>query len=138
MLERRFAKILTIDEQERSNIIKTIKSSLLNRNDVIFAYLYGSFAEGSMFRDIDLAIFIEKPEREIESESNFSYELTQLTGYPVDVRIINRAPVAFQMSVLRVGILLFNSANDRRTDFIEDVSRRYMDYSHFRNIALGS
>lgn len=87
MLERRFFKENVIDKEGRKRIIEIIKSYLLCRDDVIFAYLHGSFAEGGKFRDIDLAIFMKNPVREIELESDFSYELSEKTGYPVEYRL---------------------------------------------------
>lgn len=137
MLEKRFFQENKIDEGLRERIIETIKSHISGKDDVIFAYLHGSFAESGRFRDIDLAIFIRKPGREIEIESDFSYELTEKTGYPVEVRIINNASVAFQMAVLRKGRLLLSREDDVRTDFIENVGRRYRVYSHFRSIVSG-
>lgn len=76
--------------------------------------------------------------RDIELESDLSYELTDKTGYPVEVRIINNASIAFQMAVLRKGRLLISKANNVRTDFIENTSRRYREYSHFRNLILAA
>ena len=137
MLEKRFLKENKIDEDVKEIIIEIIKSHLSDKNDIIFAYLHGSFAERGRFRDIDLAIFLRKPGREIEIESDFSYELTEKTGYPVEVRIMNNASVAFQMAVLRKGRLLLSIEDDVRTDFIENVGRRYRVYSHFRNIVSG-
>lgn len=138
MLERRFFKENLIDEELRERIIEIIKSHLLGREDVSFAYLHGSFAEGNRFRDIDVAIFMRDPVREMEVESDLSYELSEKTSYPVEVRIINNASVAFQMAVLRKRKLLLSKEDDVRTDFIEDVGRRYREYSHFRNIVLGA
>ncbi len=111
-----------------------IKNFLLKRDDIIFVYLYGSFVEGCFFRDIDVALFMREPKNELELESDLSYELTERTGYPVDVRIINNAPVSFQMSVLRNDVLLIRNDEALRTDFIEKIGRKYRDYSHLRNI----
>lgn len=94
------------------------------------------FVNSSKFRDIDIAIFIRKPTGEMELESDLSYELTEKTGYPVDVKVINKASVAFQMSVLRDGKLILSRDDIIRTDFIEDVGERYREYVHFRNIVL--
>ena len=66
-----------------------------------------------------------------------SAELTSATGFEVEVKVINDAPVAFQMTVLMDGVLLFSRNEVKRTDFIEDVGRRYIEYAHFRNIFLG-
>jgi hypothetical protein len=138
MLEKRFFKENKIDEKRREQIIRRIKDYFLDKNDVVFAYLHGSFIESRIFRDIDIAIFVRKSMRDIELESDLSYELTDKTGYPVEVRIINNASIAFQMAVLRKGRLLISKANNVRTDFIENTSRRYREYSHFRNLILAA
>jgi hypothetical protein len=138
MLEKRFFKENKIDEKRREQIIRRIKDYFLDKDDVVFAYLHGSFIESLKFRDIDIAIFVKNPVREIELESDLSYELTDKTGYPVEVRIINNASIAFQMAVLRKGRLLISKADNVRTDFIENTSRRYREYSHFRNLILAA
>jgi predicted nucleotidyltransferase len=138
MLEKRFFKENKIDEKRREQIIRRIKDYFLDKDDVVFAYLHGSFIESRIFRDIDIAIFVRKSMRDIELESDLSYELTDKTGYPVEVRIINNASIAFQMAVLRKGRLLISKANNVRTDFIENTSRRYREYSHFRNLILAA
>ncbi|MFN3481118.1 MAG: nucleotidyltransferase domain-containing protein, partial [Thermodesulfovibrionales bacterium] len=44
--------------ERRSDIISSLTESLNKEDDVIFAYLYGSFAEGSpTARDIDIAVY---------------------------------------------------------------------------------
>src|SRR3989338_1989547 len=136
MREKRFFKEHRIDEEGRKGIVEIIKDYLSDKKDIIFAYIHGSFAEGSSFKDIDIAIFRGKPINTIEFESDLSYELTEKTGYPVEVRVINNAHVAFQMAVLRKGRLLLSRVDDVRTDFIENVGRRYREYTHFRNIVL--
>lgn len=60
MLEKRFFKENKIDEGLRERIIEIIKSHLSDKDDIIFAYLHGSFEERGIFRDIDLAIFVEE------------------------------------------------------------------------------
>jgi len=85
-----------------------------------------------------VAIFINQPGQKLQIESDLAYELTEKTGYPVEVRVINRAPVAFQLAVLRDGRLLLSHSEKIRTDFIEDVGRRYREYTPFRNITLGA
>jgi len=138
LLEKRFFKENKIDEKRKKQIIRRIKDHFLDKDDVVFAYLHGSFIESRGFKDIDIGIFVKNPVHEIELESDLSYELTDKTGYPVEVRIINNASIAFQMAVLRKGRLLLSRADDVRTDFIENTSRRYREYSHFRNLILAA
>ncbi len=136
MIETRFLKKQHIDSATRERIIAVLKEGLSKNNAVVFAYLHGSCAEGDSFRDIDVAAFVSGHCREIEFESDLSYELTEKTSYPVDVKVINKAPVAFQMAVLRKGIVLVSRSELVRTDFIEDVSKRYIEYTRFRDILL--
>ena len=99
------------------------------------AYLHGSFVTSESFRDIDVGLYTRE-RSDFSYESDLSFDLSKATGYEVEVRVINEAPVAFQMAVIREGLLLFSMDDDTRTDFIEDVSRRYREYAHFRNIFM--
>lgn len=137
MLENRFRKPNSVNLTKREEIIGRIKDCLSLNRGIIFAYLYGSFVRDEPFRDIDVALFIKEPLQDyFNLESDLSYELTTITGYQVEVRIINKAPVALQMAVLREKKLLFSRDEEKRTDFIQDVGKRYIDYSHLREIAM--
>lgn len=52
--------------------------------------------------------------------------LSRVTGYPVDVRAINHAPLAFQFRVLQ-GRLLVVHDEERLADVMERVGRLYLD-----------
>ncbi len=136
MFEERFCEPKFITPQEREKITKMIKGYLSKRKEVLFAYLYGSFIRKEPFRDIDIALFMKQPLKNyLEIESDLSYELTIITGYKVEVKIINSAPVALQMAVLRECGLLTSRDDDKRTDFIQNVSKRYIEYSYLREMA---
>lgn len=136
IIETRFLKKNRIDEETKTQILGILKESIYRIKDIVFAYLHGSFVEGADFRDIDIALFVEESVNKLEIETTLSYELTEKTGYPVEVKVVNDAPVAFQMAVLRKGVLLLSRSEDIRTNFIEKIGRRYREYVHFRNIIL--
>lgn len=136
IIETRFLKKNRIDEETKTQILGILKESIYRIKDIVFAYLHGSFVEGADFRDIDIALFVEESVNKLEIETTLSYELTGKTGYPVEVKVVNDAPVAFQMAVLKKGVLLLSRSEDIRTDFIEKISRKYCEYVHFRNIIL--
>ena len=138
MLEKMFFNLNTVDDKIKEELIKNISNTLTGIEHLVFAYIYGSFIEGGSFRDIDVAIYSTSPASELDFESDLSYELTEKAAYPVDVRMINNAPVAFQMAVLRNGRLILSREEDVRTGFIENVSSRYREYVHFRNILLSA
>jgi predicted nucleotidyltransferase len=133
--EKRFLQKRTATPAERERLAQAIKDRLLAEPDVVFAYLHGSFVTEESFRDIDVGIFTGNA-KDFSFESDLSFELSKALGHEVEVRVINDAPVAFQMEVLSKGNPLMSRNDDTRTDFIEDVGRRYREYSHFRNVFM--
>jgi len=120
----------------KDHIIDSVRKALAEMKETLFAYLHGSFLEGGAFRDIDIGVYTSCKVDTLKYESDVSFAMSEKIGYPVEVRIINDAPVAFQMAVLRKGAVLKDTDREIRTDFIEDVGRRYREYGHFRNILL--
>lgn len=133
--EKRFLPKRTASSVERERLIRAIKDRLLQEPDIVFAYLHGSFLTEESFRDIDVGI-LSGVAKDLSLESDLSFELSTALGYEIDVRVINDAPVAFQMAALRNGRLLLSRNDDARTDFIENVGRRYREYAHFRNVFM--
>ena len=133
--EKRFLPARTADAAERINLEKTIKDRLSREPDLLFAYIHGSFVTSEAFRDIDVGLYA-RAHKDVSYEAALSYELSQSLGQEVEVKVINEAPVAFQMAVLRDGRLLFSVDDDVRTSFIEEVGRRYRTYVHFRNVYM--
>ena len=136
MREKKFLPKKQLSKRERQKLITMLKNYFSKKEHVVFAYILGSFVEGIPFRDIDVAVYLFEGKEESILESDLSFELSNATGYPVEVVILNPAPVSFQVSVLKKGILLDSKSENIRTDFIDDVGRRYREYSHFRNLAL--
>ena len=132
-------KIYELPEREKERIKVKLREALMGRDEVLFAYLHGSFIEERPFRDIDVAVYVEGPtERFYEME--LEEELTRLTGFPVDVRLLNDAPVAFRFRVIG-GKLLFSKDEKARCMFEERTMAEYHDYSYYlelyRREALG-
>ena len=54
-------KLYTADETKRAELKRIIAETLAARNDIGFAYLFGSFVDGSeAFRDIDLGVWFRQ------------------------------------------------------------------------------
>lgn len=133
--EKRFLPKQKVSHDEKERLKEVVKKHLLEKSEIAFAYIHGSFVTAESFRDIDVAIYTSES-RDFQYESDLSYELSATAGYDVEVRIINDAEVAFQAGVIENGKLLFSRDETLRTDFIEDVGRRYIEYAHFRNIFM--
>ncbi|BAU22959.1 nucleotidyltransferase [Caldimicrobium thiodismutans] len=134
--ELKFKNPFKISHKERKKIIEILKDLLFPMEDILFAYLFGSFAEGLRFHDIDIAIF-GKETFELSELIDYSNFLERAFHYPVHLVDLNAVSPGFQMEILSKGILLFSKDEELRTDFIEKVSLKYREYAHFRNLSLG-
>jgi len=127
IMEQRF-EVTSIEIEE---IKQKLISSLKRHDEISFAYLHGSFGTLS-FRDIDIGAYCIIPEDAVfDFELEMSSELATVSGYPVDFKVMNYAPIGFQFSVIDEGTLLFERDKAVKLSFIENVGLRYMDYFEF-------
>jgi predicted nucleotidyltransferase len=80
-----------------------------------------------MFRDIDIAIWIEDPGKAYEYEIDLAVELGTALGIPVDIHVLNEAPLPFRYIVFSEGRLLFSRNERRRIEVIDETIREYID-----------
>ena len=87
---------------------------------MVFAYVYGSFLEDFPFHDIDVGVFVSKITEENSSDCSaaLSQMLSSEMKIPVDVRILNFAPVSFLYHVFR-GKLICERDEEMRASIIE-------------------
>jgi predicted nucleotidyltransferase len=127
MLEQRFK--LTSNEMKK--VKKKLISALRRHDKISFAYLHGSF--GILpFRDIDIASYCFVPEDVVfDFELEMSSKLCTVSGYPVEFKVLNYAPIGFQFYVVNEGSLLFEKDRPARLNFLEEIGLKYMDYFEF-------
>ena len=121
----------TAMEARIDNVRYRLWEALEARREITFAYLHGSFAEGLSFQDVDVAVYLDPALAMdiFDYEMDLSVELTRAFRFPVDVHVLNGAPLGFQHSVLQGEALLVRD-EDELTDFIERVSLEYMDFAY--------
>ncbi|MEK7621678.1 MAG: HepT-like ribonuclease domain-containing protein [Patescibacteria group bacterium] len=103
------------------SLIEKLKTYFQSRDDVVFAYLFGSVSTGNTHveSDIDIGVYFTPKVSGLEYESTNEYageskiwsDLEQITGRTTDLVILNRASVAVFFSVINQGYKLF-SRND--------------------------
>ena len=124
-------KVKRLPKKKKLEIINELSNLLKGKGEVLFSYLHGSFIENSYFRDIDIAIFLKENQISkndiLEYELVLSSELQSEIKYPVEVRAINYAPLAFQY-YSTTGKLLSRSDDDKRVDFLTYIRSLYLDY----------
>jgi len=122
-------KIYELPPEEREKIKSMIRRALSKKEGVLFAYVHGSFIEGGPSGDIDIAVYEDGAcERFYEMEPGDG--LTRLTGFPIEVKLLNEAPVTFRFSVIN-GELLFSKDEKARCRFEEETMARYHDYLYY-------
>lgn len=123
-----------LGHNERDIIIQNISNALRDRSNIIFAYVFGSFSARESFQDIDVGIFISvNAESALKIELDLERELEDLIHMPVDVRILNRAPISFVYQVIKGGIIIVDKNMDMRADFEGLTLKKYFDFQHLRN-----
>ncbi len=100
---------------------------------VMAAYVFGSFVKAGGFADLDLALLMERPPADVlDFEFSVEDRLERLLRLPVDVRVMNGAPLSFQFRVIREGRLILDRHPDRREDHQVLVMKEYFDFAYFR------
>ncbi|MCP9452101.1 MAG: nucleotidyltransferase domain-containing protein [Nitrospira sp.] len=94
--------------------------------------VYGSVLESDRGHDMDVGIFLDDTTcaRQMNTVDALSVALTATVGVPVDVRVLNEAPPSFLYHVLR-GRLVLCRNETFLTDWLEEVSLRYLDLAPF-------
>lgn len=117
-----------MNREERHRIAQRLATELEGDRNVAFAYLYGSFMESQPFHDIDVGVYLVCVGADPAGALAFDLaeRLNEVARMPVDVRILNVAPVSFLYHVLR-GQLLFCRDDPRLAEVMEQTVSRYLD-----------
>ena len=117
---------------------EAIRAVFKKHEEILFAYLHGSFVKKDAFRDIDVAIYLERmPASVLEYELQMETDLMKaLRKYIVDVRVLNGAPLSFKYNVIKDGIVLLSKDDDKRADFEEKTIVLYLDFLPYRKLYL--
>jgi len=121
-------RLHNLDRKERGRIEQLLASELASDGNVIFAYLYGSFVETRPFHDIDVGVYLQNISSDTVTVAalNLAQRFSEKARIPVDVRILNVAPVSFLYHALR-GQLLYCRDDVVLTEVIERTVSRYLD-----------
>ncbi|MHA1247159.1 MAG: type VII toxin-antitoxin system MntA family adenylyltransferase antitoxin [Candidatus Thorarchaeota archaeon] len=113
---------------ERQETVERLSEMLTEEREVVFAYLYGSFMESGA-RDIDIAIYVDEGlvDDALRYQLRLSTKIEMAVRFPVDVLILNHAPMRLQYQAIK-GRLLICKDNEMRLGFVEQLLIDYLDY----------
>ena len=121
-----------------TNLIEKLKEYFSQREDVAFAFLYGSQAKGNSNRlsDVDIAVYFYPRERHpVEFEKEVFYDaeneiwgkLQQLLKKEVELLVLNRVSASVAASAIR-GIPLVIKNWGLYLNFMESVTSEAIDF----------
>ncbi len=118
---------------DKKAIISSIRQYLEQQEDILFAYLYGSFLNQNRYRDIDLAVYSKKPElmrlgsmrTELMKRINTEIDLTYLNG------LAGTNPL-FGYQIVTGGELVCNKVPQKHDEFKTRVLLTYFDTAPLR------
>jgi len=114
--------------------VESIIKVLENERDILFAYLFGSYAKGTQNEksDIDIAVYLideEILEKYPLYTSRLAIRIENiLEKKKVDVRILNGSTLRFRNQVLMHGKLLHSKDEKKRIEFETSSLDKYYDF----------
>jgi predicted nucleotidyltransferase len=126
---------------EREAILRILRQVLEQAPQVDFAYIHGSFLEGRAFHDVDVALHLAWGNSDPTSSAlGLGRELEGALrragqAAPVDVRVLNDAPLGFRYQAF-CGKLLFSRNEVVRISEVAQTVARYLDLKPLRQRAL--
>ena len=113
--------------EEKDKLLNLLRRRLEGLEEVLFAYVHGSFVEKPQFRDLDIALWIKDPRRAFYYTVDFSASLEVEFKVPIDVQVLNEAPLPFKYRIFRHGKLLFSKDEKLRVRLMDEIFRTYWD-----------
>ena len=124
------------NDKNRTEIFDIFKEVMEKDKEVLFAYLYGSYAQDSIHfeSDIDVAVYLKSADlkRYSKKEEELTIELvTRIHKDRIDLRIFNVLPLLLQYHVLKDGIPIFVRDDKERVDFETRVMNRFFELKSY-------
>jgi len=121
-------------EDTALSLAERLREALIKREEIKFAYLFGSHARGKAhkFSDVDVAICLD--EKHLPMSGPYGYRsdllvtLRQQLRQPLDLVILNEASLALRFRVIRDGRMLFCRDSRACIRFHEKTLHAYLDF----------
>lgn len=120
-----------MEDLVKGKIVQQLKEAISMEGGVIFAYLHGSFLQGEKFNDIDIALYMDEKavtqKSVLDFEFSFSSKIEEMVKLPIDVKVLNFAPLAFRYQAA-CGRLLFSRDELAREEYLCRTWSEYFDF----------
>jgi uncharacterized protein len=116
---------------QRNEIIQKLKKYFEHSEEILFAYLFGSYANNTAnkFSDVDVAIFYKDSEmaKDIDIYIGVKRKLSELLGKDVDLVVLNTAKPLIKSRVVNHHVALLSQDTLLENEFIIQSLGEYFD-----------
>ena len=115
----------------QKSFISQLKNKLSVMDEVVFGYLFGSYARNvaGINSDVDIALFLKNTD--LDTQLQVNYELSKLLKKDVDLVVLNNVKNIYLLeNILNDGLVLKD--DDKRFDFEVRSRHDILDYKAFR------
>jgi predicted nucleotidyltransferase len=128
-----------MDTKQKNAVVKELAEILSRETKIDFAYLHGSFLESGGFNDIDIAVYLKDGIPQTADPADYEIRLSLKVGktvkIPVDIKILNNAPLGFRYQASK-GKVLFSRNGSDRDEFLCRTWLEYFDFMPFAELYL--
>jgi predicted nucleotidyltransferase len=114
------------DDPHRRSLMLALQRELEARPEIVFACLHGSFLTGEVYRDVDVAVWLDPSRVARDGWGRYALDLSVSLhlglGQAVDVRVLNDAALAFRYHALNGRPVVV-----RDREFFNDLRARTWD-----------
>ncbi len=117
-----------LSEKKLKNILE---QELQKNSNIIFGYLFGSYADGSYNdrSDIDIALYLV--DNSFDAQLSISFELSRTLKKNIDLTVLNTIKNLYlSEDILNKGIVIKDS--DKRIDFELKKHHQFIDFIEFK------
>ena len=120
-----------VDSRSRERVLESLARVLGKDPCIDFAFVFGSFAEGRPFHDVDVGVRLLEncgdalPVAD-HAMAALEERLGAAAGFPVDLVVLNGRPATFLFHVYRGRVILARN-EARLTSELEQTMRTYFD-----------
>ena len=111
--------------------IPNVENYLKSRKDILFAYLFGSFAKASHgpLSDVDIAVYFDGDDLSERTIQILGDLIDILKTDDIDLVILNNAPITLRMKILQNKRILADNVPFARQAYESITIRAYLDFS---------
>ena len=123
--------------RNKAELLEKICEVLRRERQVLFAYLFGSFARNEFRKDsdIDIAVYVKDYKKlPLNFEQKLSLKIEKRIGREVDIIVINDKPLSILSEILKHGKVIFSRDERERVRFETFMLREIQYYNEVMKV----